>query len=183
MLSSTLITLVTTLLPFTLAVPPSHRSYEISGICYNGEGVKLNGYNKAHGGDPQNITVADIQGVAAYLRSYGQETSPGRLFTMTTANAADCAEWTLATNGTALALAKHLNSTIDSSVLFEDIANTIDGGENATLTNNSGIVSCLKDGGSLGVIVNQTADAYNTLDYLASGAYMEGILIKIVHPK
>lgn len=39
---------------------------------------------------------------------------------MKTDDAADCGEWSLYARGTALAVAKKVNMTYDSSVLFED---------------------------------------------------------------
>jgi hypothetical protein len=45
----------------------------------------------APGSSPQNVIVDDIQFVASYLRAYGAQTRAGRQFTMTAANAPDCA--------------------------------------------------------------------------------------------
>ncbi|OAA56279.1 hypothetical protein SPI_07890 [Niveomyces insectorum RCEF 264] len=146
-------------------------------VCYDGESTKLLCYTEANGGTPQNINTADVLAVASYLRSYGREIPAGRLFTMNTAGSEDCPEWSLSSNGTVLALAKHINAAANSSVLFEDIATTIDGGLPATAI---GIISCLGSGGSLGVLVNQSNPAYSSLSYLASGATSDGILIKIV---
>lgn len=42
------------------------------------------------------------------------------VLTMKTDDAADCGEWSLYARGTALAVAKKVNMTYDSSVLFED---------------------------------------------------------------
>lgn len=152
---------------------PAVRSAE---VCYSGEKSTLLCYTVENGATPQKVKVADIQGVADYLRSYGREVTGGRFFTMTAADTPDCAEWSLFSNGSTLAVAKHLNEKIDSSVLFEDIATTIDGGGKSK----QGIISCLDKGGSLGVVANSSNPAYNSLDYLASGAEPDGILIKIV---
>lgn len=131
---------------------------------------------------PQNVAVADVTYVAAYLRSYGKQTKAGRLFTMAAVDAPDCAEWSLYSRGTVAAYAKHVDSSIDSSVLFEDIANTIDGGAGATDAQKAAaIIGCLTDGGSLGVQANLTRDAYKSATYTAAGYQPSGILIKIVN--
>jgi hypothetical protein len=63
-------------------------------------------------------------------------------------------------------------------VLFEDIANTIDGGTG--VIRRPSIYRCGTDGGSFGVQVNATAAAYNTTEYLAAGYRPDGIIVKIV---
>ena len=51
---------------------------------------------------------------------------------MNVADTPDCGEWSVYARGSVLITAKHLSQTINSSVLFEDIATTIDGGVNAS---------------------------------------------------
>ncbi|KAE9372664.1 hypothetical protein N431DRAFT_558449 [Stipitochalara longipes BDJ] len=192
MLSSTVITVLTTLIPISLAAPLEDNNngvykiattYESNDGCLKAETPALYCYTKANHETPQNITVSDIQALADGLRGYGQETSPGRLLTMTPQDSANCGEWTLGyPQTTAIATAKHINSTISSSVAFEDIANTIDGGPGASPAHTAGIISCLQDGGRLGVQVNQSNEAYYTSDYAAGGYSWDGILIKVVHP-
>ncbi|KFY16329.1 hypothetical protein V492_01415 [Pseudogymnoascus sp. VKM F-4246] len=132
-------------------------------------------------GVPQDVSVADITYVAAYLRAYGAQTKAGRQFTQTVDNAPDCAEWTLYQHGTVLALGKHIDSAVNSSVLFADIANTIDGGANATPEQQlEAIIGCATNGGSFGVVYNATNPQYNTAAYLANNYTPEGIVIKIV---
>jgi hypothetical protein len=97
---------------------------------------------------------------------------------MTAADAPNCGEWSLYTRGTAQAVAKKIDMTFDSSVLFEEIANTIDGGTGAIKRN--GLYECGVDGGSFGVQVNATAAAYTTPAYIKAGYKPEGIIIKIV---
>ncbi|KAK1974040.1 hypothetical protein LZ30DRAFT_609112 [Colletotrichum cereale] len=127
---------------------------------------------------PQEVDAADVTFVAAYLRAYGRETRSGRLLTMTSQTAPDCGEWSLYARGTAMAVAKKINMTYDSAVLFEDVANTIDGGTGAI--RRSGLYRCATDGGSLGVQVNTTAAAYSLPAYVAAGYKPEGIIVKIV---
>lgn len=95
----------------------------------------------------------------------------------------DCAEWMLPvpSGGTVLALAKHINPRVTSSVLYDDIANTIDGGEFATAAQReASLLGCARAGGMLGVRANTSHPAYNTAAYKDSKASPEGILIKIV---
>ncbi|KAI0441244.1 hypothetical protein F4803DRAFT_563222 [Xylaria telfairii] len=150
-------------------------------ICYEGETYALLCYTLPDN-TPQNLDVADVTYVASYLRAYGRQLKNGRFFTMNAADTPDCGEWSLYSRNTVLATAKHLNDTVNSSVLFEDIATTIDGGENATDAQKmAAIIGCLTDGGSLGVLVNSTNPAYGTATYLSSGYTPDGILIKITN--
>ncbi|KAH7336689.1 hypothetical protein BKA65DRAFT_538750 [Rhexocercosporidium sp. MPI-PUGE-AT-0058] len=140
-------------------------------LCYN-----------APNSVPQDVTVEDIQFVASYLRAYGAETQAGRQYTMTADGAPNCAEWTLYSHGTVVALAQHINSTADSSVLYADIANTIDGGVNATAGQKAAsLIGCGTTGGSVGVVYNASNAEYNTAAYLANRYTPTGILIKIVN--
>ena len=87
-------------------------------------------------------------------------------------------------NGTVLVQAKHIGSRdhLNSSVLYGDIATTIDGGEGAAGVDQTTILaSCLKDGGTLGVRVNLTNPAYKSASYNHTGYTPDGILIKLVH--
>ncbi|KAI1771427.1 hypothetical protein F4818DRAFT_204031 [Hypoxylon cercidicola] len=146
-------------------------------ICFS-ETTELHCYSEPDD-IPQDVTEADVKFVAAYLRSYGRQTRAGRLFTMKAADAPDCGEWSLYSRGTVAAYAKHLDNEVDSSVLFEDIATTIDGGE-TTAAHKASIVDCLTEGGSLGVLVNATHPAYSAATYTSAGYTPNGILIKIV---
>ncbi|KAK0751311.1 hypothetical protein B0T18DRAFT_443832 [Schizothecium vesticola] len=95
----------------------------------------------------------------------------------------DCAEWMLPvpSGGTVLALAKHINPRVTSSVLFADIANAIDGGEFATTAQKqASLLGCGRGGGMFGVKANTTHPAYNTAAYKEGKASPDGILIKIV---
>ncbi|KAH7311225.1 hypothetical protein B0I35DRAFT_437727 [Stachybotrys elegans] len=147
--------------------------------CYKDEPKQLFCYNPPNG-DPQGVEVEDVAFVAEYLRAYGGGTRLGRLFNMAAADAPDCGEWTLYSHGTAMAVAKHIDNTVNSSVLFADIARTIDGGANATPAQKAGaIIGCLESGGSLGVQVNASAPAYTASSY-PKGYVTGGIIIKIV---
>ncbi|KAK2010249.1 hypothetical protein LZ32DRAFT_607699 [Colletotrichum eremochloae] len=158
------------------AAPASTSQGEVQRICY-GESLELHCYSEPDD-IPQDVTVADVKFVAAYLRSYGRQIRAGRLFNMKAVDAPDCGEWPLYTRGTVAAYAKHVNNAIDSSVLFEDIANTIDGGSGTVKS--AAIVDCLTQGGSFGVQYNASSAAYNTAAYKDGGWKPDGILVKIV---
>ncbi len=90
-------------------------------------------------------------------------------------------EWSLYSHGTVLATARHINSTASSSVLFADIANTIDGGVGATDAQKAAaLIGCGTAGGSLGVVYDASNPQYNTAAYIANGYTPSGLLIKIV---
>ncbi|KAK2006819.1 hypothetical protein LZ32DRAFT_594826 [Colletotrichum eremochloae] len=168
MFSSTLVKAAALLLAATSA-GARRACYDQTELlyCYNGEFDT-----------PQEVDPADVTYIASYLRAYGRETRNGRLLNMNMEDAADCGEWSLYARGTALAVAKKVNMTYDSSVLFEDVANTIDGGTGAIRRN--GIYRCGADGGSLGVVVNTTHPSYSLPSYVATGAKPAGIVVKIV---
>jgi len=91
-------------------------------------------------------------------------------------------DWTLYTYQSALVLAKRIGTTKNSSVLYTDIANTIDGGEASTSASvAASLTGCGADGGSLGVVINSTDPVYSSAAYTAMGYTPDGIIIKIVH--
>ncbi|KAK3317421.1 hypothetical protein B0T19DRAFT_434956 [Cercophora scortea] len=158
---------------------PGSVSTRAAKVCYANEKATLLCYNPPNG-DPQDVAVADVAFIATYLRNYGAQTRSGRLFNMAAADAPDCGEWSVYSHGTALAIAKHVTNTANSSVLFADIANTIDGGAKATPAQQAAaLIGCGTSGGSLAVQVNASAPAYKASTYPA-GYTPNGILIKIV---
>ncbi|KAK5653780.1 hypothetical protein OQA88_7938 [Cercophora sp. LCS_1] len=130
---------------------------------------------------PQGISPGDVTLIALALRSYGQQTKAGQLFSMAAVDAPNCAEWSLYLFGSALVTAKHIGgATVNSSVLFTDIANTIDGGVGATDDQKAAaLVGCGASGGSFGVQFDANNPAYKGAGYPA-GFTPEGILIKVV---
>ncbi|KZL84643.1 hypothetical protein CI238_12875 [Colletotrichum incanum] len=148
-------------------------------VCYETETPSQLCYT-APDNIPQDVLVEDVQFIASYLRSYGAQIRTGRLFNMAAADAPDCGEWLIYAHGTAQAFAKHINNTVNSSVLFADIATTIDGGVGANETQvAASLLGCGTDGGSLGVLVNTANPTYSGSTYPA-GYVTSGILIKIV---
>ena len=100
---------------------------------------------------------------------------------MLTTDGDDCPEWSLYSHGSVLITAKYLNSAVNSSVLYADIAPTIDGRSAATAAQQAAaLIGCGTDGGSEGVLVNTTNPAYNTSTCLAAGYTPQGILVKVV---
>ncbi|KAH7416782.1 hypothetical protein BKA64DRAFT_739380 [Cadophora sp. MPI-SDFR-AT-0126] len=149
--------------------------------CYAGEGTAQLCYRDPVG-TPQNVEVSDIQAVATYLREYGRRSPRNPTFwTMLIADTPNCAEWSVYSQGSVLITAKHIDNTKNTSVLFADIANTIDGGEFPTEASKAAaLIGCGTDGGSLGTLINSTNTAYNTTVYRNSGYSPSGILIKLV---
>jgi len=162
------------------AVSGIAAEFHASRVCYETETPARLCYT-APDNIPQDVDLSDVQFIASYLRAYGAQTRAGRLFNMAAADAPDCGEWLLYSSGTASVFAKHINNTVNSSVLFADIATTIDGGPNATPEQQqaASLLGCATDGGSLGVAVNATHPTYSGSTYPA-GYVTEGILIKVV---
>ncbi|KAF9873207.1 hypothetical protein CkaCkLH20_09370 [Colletotrichum karsti] len=148
-------------------------------VCYETETPSQLCYT-APDNVPQDVVLDDVLFIAAYLRSYGAQVRTGRLFNMAASDAPDCGEWLLYAHGTAQAFAKHIDNTVNSSVLFADIATTIDGGVNANSTQQAAaLIGCGTDGGSEGVIVNTANPTYSGSTYPA-GYVTSGIIVKIV---
>jgi hypothetical protein len=165
------------------AAPPESIPLAINSrplqICYDSEKPNLLCYNPPSG-VPQNVALTDVAFIASYLRSYGGQTKAGRLFNMPAADAPDCGEWTIYAKNSAVAIAKHIDNSFNSSVLFADIATTIDGGAMATPEQQAAaLIGCGTSGGSLGVLVNASNPAYTASTYPA-GYKSSGILVKIV---
>lgn len=123
----------------------------------------------------QDLRPEDVKYVADYLRYLGDA---GAAKFLTMPQAADCAEWTLPVpshGGTVLALAKHIDPNITSSVLYEDLAATVAGGGQGDL------LGCGRDGGQMEAKANLENPLYGSDGYRKSGAKPEGILVKLVH--
>lgn len=162
----------------TLALTPPPGAH--IQTCYEGETSALHCYN-GEGDTPQDVSVEDVAYVGAKLREWGRGADGGRFLTMPAENTPDCAEWSIFTYQSVLALAKHIDPNVHTSVLYEDIARTVDGGESASDEDKAkAIIGCEKSGGSLGVLVNETDPAYHTEDYKRAGYTPQGIIIKIV---
>ncbi|KAG6001876.1 hypothetical protein E4U21_003753 [Claviceps maximensis] len=135
------------------------------------------------GGDSQHLSEKDIKYVAAYLRFIGDSNEGAAQFWNMPA-ADDCAEWTLPVPGagSVLALAKHIDPTVNSSILYEDLAYAIDGGKNASQAEEekSLLGGCGTNGGQSGAQANLLDPLYHTKEYVDSGAVPRGILVKLV---
>lgn len=145
------------------------------------EGTRLVCYGNP-GGTPQNIDTEELEYVVAGFRG---ETEDGPKFYTMPANPSlnGCDEWMMTEPvGSVLVLAKHTNNRVNSSVSLNDIADTIDGGVNATPEQRAkSIIGCGSNGGQLIVQANANNPVYQTEEYKALGAKPEGIVIKVVH--
>lgn len=79
--------------------------------------------------------------------------------------------------GSVLVLIKQTSARYNSSVLYEDIANTIDGGK---LENS--MLGCGTNGGMIGIQWNQSNPIYKSEKYLATKAKPDNLIMKIVRP-
>lgn len=151
--------------------PRATCSEGVERVCY---GVK--------GGTSQTLDLDDIAYAAAYLRFIGQQ-NEGLDAMWTMPADTTCAEWALPIEGagTVLALAKHVNPIVKTSILYEELADTIDGGDDPTDADIAASLSgCGVNGGQMGVVSNKSNPAYLTAEYKASKARPDGIIIKLV---
>ncbi|KAK0750811.1 hypothetical protein B0T18DRAFT_455888 [Schizothecium vesticola] len=147
-----------------------------------GEGIR----HICHGapdGTPQNVNPDDIAYLAASMRNDAHQNVNGNsFFTMPPNIKFQCEEWAIAHEGTVLVLVKHTSARLNSTVLSEDIANTLDRGENATDEQvKKSILGCGKSGGQVGVLYDKDNKAYNTDEFKNSKATPSGLVIKVVH--
>ncbi len=99
-----------------------------------------------------------------------------------------CEEWSLyviaaSTNATAnvLVLAKHINALVNTTVLYEDLANAIDGGVNANATQvANSLLGCGNHGGSVAVVADLTRPEYNGTTFASTYSTTKGIIVKLV---
>ncbi|KAG5913499.1 hypothetical protein E4U42_001114 [Claviceps africana] len=135
------------------------------------------------GGESQRLLADDVRYVADYLRHVGRSNEGAAQF-WTMPSGPDCAEWTLPIPGagSVLALAKHIDPKVNSSVLYEDLARAVDGGEDASPAEAAEALlgSCGTHGGQKGVEANLLDPLYHTKEYVKSGAVPRGVLVKLV---
>ena len=148
--------------------------------CFNPEPADRICYN-SNGATPQNVTLAEVQYTARYLRYYSSQKGNPAFYTMRVKDADNCAEWQVTTKGSTLVLAKLVGDQ-DAEVTFNDIANTIDGGTNATPDQQQqALYGCGTAGGQMGVQVNASDPNYSSPGFVNGGFTNQGIIIKIVH--
>jgi len=137
------------------------------------EGTKRVCYGK-DGGTSQNLDPADVEYVAAYLRFVGESNTGADARWTMPASGSVCEEWALPVPGagTVLALAKHTTPFVATSVLYEDLAATIEAA--------GGLLECEGNGGQMPVKVNKSNSVYASAEYKATKARPEGITIKLV---
>ncbi|KAK1750484.1 hypothetical protein QBC47DRAFT_365367 [Echria macrotheca] len=146
-----------------------------------GEGTQKICYG-APTGTAQNIDPDDLSYLAASIRFNARKDAKNPAFFNMPANANfQCEEWTIASEGTVMVLAKHTSARLNTTVLYEDIANTLDGGEKPTDAQlKASVLGCGKNGGQVGLIYNATNAAYTSETYKAWKATPSGLVIKVV---
>jgi hypothetical protein len=96
----------------------------------------------------------------------------------------DCEEWTVPLpdgGGPIIVLTKHITPRYNSSVLWEDIATTIDGGANPSASDvKASLLGCGTHGGQMGAKVNTDNPIYSANDFKSGILRAGGIVIKIV---
>jgi hypothetical protein len=138
-------------------------------ICYSDPGAT-----------PQNVNLKEVEFTAKYLRFYASQKVNPSFFTMKVADADNCAEWVVTTKGGTMIIAKLVGEQ-DASIAFDDLANTIDGGDKAKADQKSmALLGCGTAGGQMGVIANGTNPLYQSKNFLGGGFTNKGIIIKVV---
>lgn len=137
------------------------------------EGSKRVCYGK-DGGLSQNLDPADVEYVASYLRFVGESNTGASARWTMPASGSTCDEWAIPVPGagTVLALAKHTTPFVATSILYEDLASTIDA--------IGGLLECQEYGGQMPAKVNKTNPVYTSAEYKATKARSDGITIKLV---
>lgn len=153
---------------------------QATATCFAPEPTYEICYNVTNGATPQNLMLADLSYTAGYLRYYGGKKGDPQFYTMELPAADNCAEWQVTVKGSTLIVAKLIGNSA-ASVLFDDIAATIDGGPKATPAQvAAALLGCGSDGGQIGVAVNTTDPRYQ-LPQFTNGTYVNtGIIIKAV---
>jgi hypothetical protein len=83
-----------------------------------------------------------------------------------------------------MVLIKQTSGRYNSSVLLEDVANTLDGGLNATATSlKNSILGCGTNGGMIRIQWNSSNPIYKSDKYLVTKAKPDNLIMKLVKPK
>lgn len=161
-----------------LTIPLLSLALSPRGSCNEGLQKLCYGVN---GGVSQDVDPGDVQFAADYLRHAGK-TSTGADKFWTMPKNFDCPEWTMPVEGgSLLVVAKHNTARYASSILYEDFADAIDGGENAGEgEREKALGGCGRHGGQIGVVADTGNKLYKTDEYRKTGARPEGIVMKIV---
>lgn len=164
------------LLQNSLFVVISTLAYQIIAGCAAPDPVRRICYN-SQGSTPQNVSTKDIESIAVYLRQYISIPWNPKFYTMRVKDADNCGEWEVYSQGSATVLAKLVGNR-DASVLFSDIASTLDG-TNATSLMRS-LLGCFTAGGQMGTWVSTANPLYKSPEFVNGGFTNEGIIIKVV---
>ncbi|KAH8649609.1 hypothetical protein BGZ60DRAFT_520605 [Tricladium varicosporioides] len=156
-------------------------SGQISAFCWDQQPERRICYD-VPGATPQNVSIATVKAIANYVRSFGVGPNRQEFYTMEVKKADNCAEWKVVTpdNSSTWLLVK-LTGDNDTAVTFNDLASTIDGGENASAAQTAAaLLGCGTAGGQMPVAVNASDPAYKSATFV-NGKYTNvGILAKIV---
>ncbi|CAK7205466.1 hypothetical protein SEUCBS139899_008241 [Sporothrix eucalyptigena] len=168
--------------PLAFFVVAALASTAAAQSCFEGTNLVCYGLP---GGTSQNISLDDLQFAADTIRFNGQSSDPTDLSGFYTMPANPklhgCDEWTVLDSGTVRVLAKHTNNAVNSSVLLEDMASTIDGGSDATDAQKAkAIIHCAEHGGQLVITANTSNPAYSSAAYKASGNHPTDMMVKVV---
>ncbi|OAA32591.1 hypothetical protein AAL_00056 [Moelleriella libera RCEF 2490] len=133
-------------------------------------------------GSSQGIDVTDVQLAADYLRFRASlnESEPQYL---TMGRGPTCVEELVPGpgGGGLTVVAKHIDPSVESSVLLTDIADAIDGGEMASPDERErALIGCAEKGGQGGIKIDPNNPAYNTREYKSRNATPGGIIVKLV---
>lgn len=134
-------------------------------------------------GESQNITVSDLLNAAQGLR---QRFKSGDQLLHRSSGLSVCDDWTALQTGSVLVLTKHLNPRVNSTVAYDDIAYTIDGGANGNAASvaddvkQKTLLGCGTHGGQMAVIVNADNPLYTTDAFKASGNTTKWVIVKVV---
>lgn len=140
-----------------------------SGQCISDDGLDRTCYGDTFYDDQGNllhIDKTDLANVAIWARKYGStyyKNTPKTPY-WSIAAGDGCIDDTVYTCGSLKLLVVHHDDSQNSAVLYEDIGNTIDGGNRTTRTNETiaaSISSCGINGGSRGAVVDLTNPRYS----------------------
>lgn len=166
-------------------MPASRPAFTPPDLPSCGEGVELACFGGASTAvvAAQDLDTADLAKAAAYLRNVA-DALDDPYWTMDAEQ--QCSEWPVelgGAGGSVRLLAKHVDCGVKSSVLYRDLARTIDGGGDSATSDQKAaslMGACGRRGGMVEVATDVENSAYNTLRYYSSGAKPWGIVLKVV---
>jgi len=152
-----------------------------------GEGTQHLCYGQPDG-TPQNIDPEDVTYLASKIRFEARKAASANpdstlpvYFNMPANAEFQCEEWSIQREASVLILVKHTSARLNSTVLALDIANTLDGGENATDEQRAkSLLGCGTNGGQMGLVFDASNPAYTGETYKSWKTTPSGLVIKVV---